>query len=146
MEDTMLVAVARHNIGFALMLRGQYEPAFQCLSTAFQAFYPLRDVRTCGEITDTLAALAALRGDLRDAARLAGTADALRHRVGARANVFERLGWRIALSTARSKLGVAAWDEAFEAARRRSVAEGLSYVDAVCGDRTARPPELMPDA
>jgi predicted ATPase/DNA-binding SARP family transcriptional activator len=130
--DSLLVAGARVNIGFAHMLRGQHEPAFEFLIEGFHTVSAAGDVRACSEVTEALAALAAQQGELEDAARLAATAESLRRRVGGRANAFERLLWRVALSRARSEIGATAWDEAVDVDRLRSVAEALSYVQSVC--------------
>ena len=122
-----ILIIAIDNLGWAVLLQGDHQQAKSYFEESLTLCKELGDKLTTSESLEGLACIFGARGEAERAARLFGTAQALRETVGYRHTPEEDALREPYLATARSRLGEKAWEEALTRGRAMSMEEAIEY-------------------
>src|SRR5215212_8138594 len=115
------------NLGWAALLRGEHERAKSYYEESLALCEELGNELIASESMEGLARISASEGEAERAAKLFGAAEALREAVGYRHLPVEDALREPYLATARSRLGVAAWEETQAEGRAMELEEAIEY-------------------
>ena len=119
-------AVIQANLAGALLKTGQAERAWSSLQNRAAGIVGLGDIELTIELIELLAGTWAQRGDAERAARLVGTAEALREQAGMPIRPPDAELLAEFLAAARTTISPQAWEEQRQAGRARQVPEALA--------------------
>src|SRR5215203_5762653 len=118
---------ALDNLGWAALVRGDHQRAEALHEESLMLCKELGDKLIGSESIEGLACAAAAKGEAERAARLFGAAEALREAEGYRQTPRERSLREPYLTTARSRVGEAAWASAWEEGRSMAFEDVITY-------------------
>ena len=116
--DQHFSARLQGHLGYLALLDGDRESAAMCFADSLEAFRALGDDWGVAESMERSAALAAAYADDGRAATVAGAAEALRERLGARPMPFDRLLVDRYLGETRTRVGEERWRDVSNEGRR----------------------------
>jgi len=123
-----MAGYSRRSLGHVLRDRGDAERAADLYAESLRRFRSGLGVTFAAvECVEGLAAVAVARGQCERAARLFGAADGFRRTLGFPRRSFDRPRHDARVAAARTAVGPARFDAAFEDGRRMSLAEAVEY-------------------
>jgi predicted ATPase/class 3 adenylate cyclase/Tfp pilus assembly protein PilF len=117
--STVHEAVALNNLSHVALGEERFEPVESLATTGLRLAAAMGERRLMQESFELVARSAAARGDDARAARLSGVAERLREELG----VSDPIGREDLIAASRARLGIEAWDSAFEAGRTTDPAD-----------------------
>jgi predicted ATPase/DNA-binding SARP family transcriptional activator/DNA-binding CsgD family transcriptional regulator len=132
--------LALDNLGWASLLRGDHERARSSYEENLILCEELGNVWIASGSLEGVACIRAAQGASEQAARLFGTAEALREAVGYHQTPRERALVEPYLDSARSRLEAASWEEAWVQGRAMSMEQAIGY--ALSQEKPVTPPSL----
>jgi predicted ATPase/class 3 adenylate cyclase len=135
-EDKGSVAAVNANLGWVALGRGEHPQAAALFAEALTLFRDLEDLVNIAECLEGFAGATGMRGEGERAARLYGAADSLRQYLGAPLLPGDRPRHERYLAAARSRVGAAAWEAAWEEGRSMTTEKAVAYALENIEDRT----------
>ncbi len=127
LKDTYSVAMALVNLGLVVTRRGDYERTRMLVKESLLLSRQLGSKINIAECLEILSEMAGALGDFRRAARLWGTADALREAINAPWPPLERRLYESYLAAIRSRANEALWRRSWEEGRAMTMEEAFTY-------------------
>jgi predicted ATPase/DNA-binding CsgD family transcriptional regulator/Tfp pilus assembly protein PilF len=122
-----ILIIAIDNLGWALLLQGDHQQAKSYYEESLTLCKELGDKLIASESLEGLACISGAKGEAERAARIFGTAQALRESVGYRHTPEEDALREPYLATARSQVEEEAWEEALAQGRAMGLEEAIEY-------------------
>ncbi|HEX9017271.1 MAG TPA: tetratricopeptide repeat protein, partial [Chloroflexota bacterium] len=126
--DEVFTARCMQHLGHVALLAGDYGRARTLFEKSLRAFYSTGEKMGIADGLEGVAAVDAATGHERRAARIAGSATALRESVGMSPFPFLDKVLRPYLARARTRLGEEAWDAAMRDGRALSVEQAMASI------------------
>jgi tetratricopeptide (TPR) repeat protein len=123
LDDARSVANNLSNLALMALYSADYPKASDLFADSLAAFSDLGDRRGMAESLEGLAGVAGVQGRPEQAARLFGSAEALRETIGAPLLPHDRSRYATTLAAAREQLDEDAWNQAWANGRAASVEE-----------------------
>jgi tetratricopeptide (TPR) repeat protein len=124
--DVWSCAVIQANLASAMLRAGRLDDAYASIRGEAAGIVGLGDIELTMNVIELLACILAQRGDVARAARLLGTAEALREQAGMPITGPDAELLEEYLAAARESVSVQVWDEHRMAGRARSVQDALA--------------------
>jgi tetratricopeptide (TPR) repeat protein len=126
LQDARRIADNLSNLGLMALYRGDYASARDLYADSFTVFVELDDKRGMAESLEGRAAVAAVQGHAREAARQFGLAAAFRESVGALLLPGDRARYDSAIAVAREQLEDREWNQAWQEGAQGAMEEEIA--------------------